>query len=150
MNAFKHFFEEKVDSSLKEELKLLFASQVSNGHVNQQTKYRYAWSLSRSSVKSDWLLSVNLFKELIDEGKKGAADCLFHLIYVDIKLQNYDEAYRFSDSFLKMKPDDTDVKHIQSFLEEQKRHKESIKIKLATAAVTVLVACVAARILKTF
>jgi len=138
MNAFQDFFHEEVDSSLREDLEYSFLKELKNGGVTQKTKYRYAWCLLRSTIKSDWSSSLRLFKEILAE-ERDNVDCLYHLIYANVKLRNYSEAFECCDNLLKNKPDHRDAKYIRQYVEEQKNDNSSnVFLILALAsAVTV-------------
>ncbi|XP_053403320.1 mitochondrial fission 1 protein-like [Mercenaria mercenaria] len=103
----------------------MYEDQSSRGTPSEKAQFEYAICLARSKpdvdIKHGIALLEDLFQRTHDTGTKR--DCLYYLALANTRLKNYEDALKFTNLFLKIEPQNHQVKDIQKYVKTKMRNE---------------------------
>ncbi|XP_024257503.1 mitochondrial fission 1 protein [Oncorhynchus tshawytscha] len=102
---------------LKFEMK--YSSELVKGGVSKETKFEYAWCLTRSKYSGDIKKGIVLLEELVNKGSKDdARDFLFYLAVANYRLKDYEKALKYIRTLLKNEPGNKQALELEKLIDK--------------------------------
>ncbi|KAG7330244.1 hypothetical protein KOW79_006466 [Hemibagrus wyckioides] len=93
--------------------------EVSKGTVSKDTKFEYAWCLTRSKYSNDIKKGIVLLEELVQKSAKDdQRDYLFYLAIANYKLKEYERALKYVRILLKNEPGNKQALEMEKLINE--------------------------------
>ncbi|KAK3546635.1 hypothetical protein QTP70_031442 [Hemibagrus guttatus] len=93
--------------------------ELAKGAVSKDTKFEYAWCLTRSKNTNDIKKGILLLEELVQKSTKDdQRDYLFYLAVANYKLKEYERALKYIHILLKNEPGNKQAIELEKLIKE--------------------------------
>uniref|UniRef100_A0A674BKD1 Mitochondrial fission 1 protein n=1 Tax=Salmo trutta TaxID=8032 RepID=A0A674BKD1_SALTR len=113
-----------------------YNSELVKGGVSKETKFEYAWCLTRSKYSGDIKKGIVLLEDLVNKGSKDdARDFLFYLAVANYRLKDYEKALKYIRTLLKNEPGNKQALELEKLIDKTLKKGVSNKDGLVGMAI---------------
>lgn len=126
-----------VESPLKPaQLEVLKQQYLSEGiMVGAQTKFNYAWGLTKSTKRQDQLEGVKLMTEMYKDSPERRRECIYYLALGHFKLGNYTDARKYNNVLLEHEPHNMQASSLKTLIDDRVAKDGYIGIAIVGSAI---------------
>ncbi|KAI9505188.1 mitochondrial membrane protein [Coemansia spiralis] len=107
-------------------------------HPRVQTKFNYAWGLTKSTRKQQQQLGIRMMHEIYDEYAERRRECMYYLAIGYYKLGEYGNARVYIERLLALEPNNAQARSMRELIEEKVTRDGMIGLALSGGAIALV------------